>query len=396
LSAALLAATSAAALADDPPLCSGCQGLGLSASFLDANAPPELLLGWAESGEAPALRYQVRANLSADGTAEATGPAQTAGNATGAVVDVGLAAGRLENGTRVLVYAWAEESGVLRYRLGQNLDEKGAARWGEALSVPEQASIAGISGVGAALCDVDRNGQPDLVLAWTADGQGRYRIGYDHSTTAAARWSLALEVGGGEIHAGRGAGVACTNLDEDYAPELVFAWSGAGDAATLAYRTGRNLSSGGAAASWSEDQGEQALAGGSVQGSDLAAVRLGGSTKADLLYGWVTAEREQLAVVADPELVPPYEPTEEDLKAVGDEPTGFSVAAVKAQKAAGIYSPGMLVEHMDGFAKKAQSEAQLLEAINQGLEALRVPTAVKPELEQFLLQYYGVKGGAGL
>jgi hypothetical protein len=119
----------------------------------------------------------------------------------------------------------------------------------------------------------------------------------------------------------------------------------------------------------------------------------------DLLYGWLInneqGDRVQVACASNPALMPAYRPTEKDLDTVGDRPTGFFKAAVRAQITAGMYSPWYLVEHAKQFVKDPESVDELVILINQALDAIQppIPEEVRPELEECLLKYYGVRTG---
>lgn len=392
-------------------------GTGVAVTFLDKMDRPDAVTAWTEivqsgKGLKTGARYQVLYNLDAKGTASGVGKVLTVPGIERGDLGVGLAAGKIdEKKTPDFVYAWAAKVGGktrLYYITGLNMDENGNAAWGSINLVPDEAGEL-FAGLGASLWDVDRNGKTDLILGWAKSlgkgYEGKYRIGYDIGDSGkTSRWGPVLSLPGGPIQIGGwGIGLTCINAGGKPGPELIFSWVRPGKATPLlAYRIGRNLSPEGKSEEWSGDMGDHPMSNVKPRGAGLCAGRLDRGHPLDLLYGWVENDKKgcriRVACAGNPSITPAFTPTDKDFETVGDGPTGFSRAAVRAQITAGMYSPRFLVEHADQYVKDHKSVDELVKMIDLALDAIRppVPEKVKPELEQYLLKYYGVRKGVGL
>jgi hypothetical protein len=140
------------------------------------------------------------------------------------------------------------------YQVAWNLSTGGIpSRWSKTFYGPDLGNEQ--SGGGAAMADIDGNGQPDLVLMAIDNPQGAnsywYTIGWNMGTNGeVTSWSPIVKIGGlGNDN--KGGGAALADLDHNGKPELVL--MGIDDPAgpnRFWYRIGRNLDQTGKAESW--------------------------------------------------------------------------------------------------------------------------------------------------
>jgi hypothetical protein len=90
-------------------------------------------------------------------------------------------------------------AGGLAYRVGRGLDGTGAAeRWTRSLEVPVALGGVPLTGAAVALADVDGDGAPELLVAYTWNGSGAYLVGDGLDADGrAARWLGPYNTGSG-------------------------------------------------------------------------------------------------------------------------------------------------------------------------------------------------------
>lgn len=382
-------------------------GQGLAVFNLDTDPRSDVVLAWLGStASSQMVQYQVLYNMESNGYVEQSSEVRTLGIVDDRVIGTALTEGNIDAQEGVdLIFAWLQEGGRIRYRVGKNINVDGTVKWSDPLVAIHAGEKS--KGLGASLYDLDRNRKEDLILVWaeqTPDGYiGRYRIGFDlNDQGEATRWSDVhkVGVGGGNpvlSHQLQGMGLVVGNFDSDYKPELVVSWNDHGKLTnTLNYRTAYNLNSQGQTQGWSANQGQHAL-GKDVVAIDSSAARIGGMPKLDLAHVWISSSKQdftdRLVLVLDPQLTPYYRPTKVDLETVGDQYTGFSKAAVSIQKAAGIYSPAMLRDYVDAYVGDQKNMDDVIADIRFALDDLHppIPPEVGRELEGYLLGYYRLR-----
>ncbi|OSM07343.1 hypothetical protein [Magnetofaba australis] len=332
------------------------------------------------------------------------------GDIPGATAGVGLAAGKIDqNAAPDLLFAWLDEKGGIHYRVGMDADANGVAAWSDAISAPGQV-VGKSRGLGAAMAELTGNARPELVVAWGVvqpDGKARgyYRVGFDLDEKGAAKsWSepfpvangAALNTLGVEL---KGVGLTLENVDLNYALDLIFSWSAsAKGTGTLLMNVGLNLDAQGRARGWSDKVTPLPMVAIGGAGAGLASARVDNKPQPDFIAAWGAPQgfpggvREYVALNQEP--VPAYQPTEADLNTQGDETTGLSRASVNTQIAKGIYSPAMLEEYVRAHMTDTPIIPEQIEQVNRALDALAVDDTVRGELEALILQRLGIQSGA--
>lgn len=411
------------------------QPLAERIAFLDATLRPaaaghDLLVGWLPDERL--LGYRLLSGLHASGGIDGAGACRVAtlplpAAGLGLAWMAAPAGGTVSVPLVAAVLAERRAGGAvlpLHLLIGREPDGDGAIAWGRPEALPIDLPGAPLD-LALTAGDVDGDARPDLVLAALLPSPSgptlRYAVGLAADGRGLpASWSPWREVadpcGALPVRAaGLGAAIAQTTFNPR--PELLLTVLVAGDQA-LAARTlvGVNLDAGGSPEGWiARDQALGPAVTGACGLGSGAWTNPAGGTDVALMWADQTAAGAFgcLAVLRHVPLAPPYKPSAEELAAVGDEPNGLSVAAVKAQLAAGVRSPhqlrlrveAALVEwraaHATADSARAPGRAgrdELIQVIPGVLDGLQpaVPDAVRPELSRLIFSLYGLQPEVGL
>ncbi|MGH7491321.1 MAG: M66 family metalloprotease [bacterium] len=210
----------------------------------------------------------------------------------------GVAIGNIDNNAApdMVIMAYDNPAGPnsFRYRIGWNLNRDGIpTTWSGAPNTPwsSDVQVTGVGdegqGAGCRLLDLDGNGRPELILMAYDNPAGansfRYMVGLNLNVSGvAASWSGSIQVSG-VGNEGQGAGVACTNLDANARPEMVFmAYDNPAGPNSFRYKVGWNVNAAGVAASWSAAIQVDGV-GNEGQGADLDFVDLDANGRPEMI-----------------------------------------------------------------------------------------------------------------
>lgn len=242
---------------------------GAGAEIHDVNdgGVEDLVVSWVDDPSGGnSIKYEVGWTIdSSTGKASSWSGTKTAASNIGdSTQGHGVTMANLDgNSNPEMVVVWVDNpSGAnsLKYKVGWNIDTSGdASSWS---GTKTAASSIGdeTQGAGACLTNIDGTSNPELVVLWVDNPSGanslKYKVGFNiDSSGDAASWSSTKTQGqiGDET---QGAGVACTDLDENGSPDFVFGWNDnpSGDNKML-YRVGLNPDSNGDVSSWSNEEG---------------------------------------------------------------------------------------------------------------------------------------------
>lgn len=200
-----------------------------------------------------------------------------------------------------LVWTWVDNpsgNNFMYYRVGWDLKADGTvASWMDPQRRAGDAAIGPeVTGMGAALTNLDGNARPELVVSWVESvseaNRGYYRIGWNLDTSGVATsWSGNLTVSGELGWETQGTGIAIANLDTNSAPDMVFGWiDNPGGQNTARYKVAWNLNSSGSAASWSGNRNLSGAFGENDVDLDLAIAQMDGQGGPELITAWVRSQ----------------------------------------------------------------------------------------------------------
>lgn len=239
-------------------------GGGSKIGDVDGSGSPDRLVSWVDDPSGGnTIYYRIGWSLSAStGEPSSSSLTKTAFSGVGdSTAGLGSALGTAidGDGNQELVLAWIDDpsgSNTIYYRVGWDLDSFGnPSFWSTTKTV---ATIGHeTQGAGTCLTNLDSNADPELVVTWIDNPSGAnsllYKIGYNlDSNGNAASWSSTITQGSvGDEN--QGAGVTCTDLDENGATDLVFGFvdNPSGDN-RMYYRIGFNPGSDGSTSDWRE------------------------------------------------------------------------------------------------------------------------------------------------
>ena len=216
-----------------PGVGSEAQGAGMAFANLDSDPRPEMILMAYDNSAGTGTKYflyKIGWNVSASGVAANWSPVYQVAAVSAEAQGAGVAFVNLDSDPRpeMVLMAYNDVSGtkVFRYKIGWNVGTNGvAASWGSTIQVPGVGS--GAYGAGMAFVNLDGNPRPEIILMAYDNSTGtknlRYKIGWNVSTSGAATsWSPVYQVAGvsPEVQT-QGAGMAIVNLDSDPRPEMV-------------------------------------------------------------------------------------------------------------------------------------------------------------------------------
>ncbi len=241
-------------------------GADLALSNFDGAGQRDLIYAWVDDPSGGnTIYYRLLSNLdAATGQAGTVSATKTAFSGVGASTSgLALAVGSIDaTASPDLVVAWVDNpagENTIYFKVGWNVNNLGnAASWSATKTVGGGGVGWYSAGAGACLRNLDANARPDLVVAWVDDpsggNSGKFRIGWNLDALGnAAGWSSTKTVGGGTIgDTTAGAGLACTDADENGNADFLFGWvdNPSGDNRVY-YRIGWNPNAAGDPASWS-------------------------------------------------------------------------------------------------------------------------------------------------
>ena len=242
------------------------QGAGIAFVNLDSDPRPDMILmAYIDVSGTKYFRYKIGWNVSTSGVASTWSPVYQVAAVSAEAQGAGVAFVNLDGDPHpeMVLMAYNDVSGtkVFRYKIGWNVGTNGAAAsWGSTIQVPGVG--AGAYGAGIAFVNLDANPRPEIILMAYDNSTGsknlRYKIGWNAGTTGAATgWSPVHQVAGiSPEFRTEGAAMAFVNLDSDPRQEMVMTayerqyQEGFQGFPFFDFIIGRNINTGGIAASW--------------------------------------------------------------------------------------------------------------------------------------------------
>ncbi|RLC77027.1 MAG: hypothetical protein DRI61_12250, partial [Chloroflexi bacterium] len=207
------------------------------------------------------------------------------------------------NGVRDLVVAWMDNpagENNLRYAIAWDVDEEGEpSGWSSVYKVYGPWWGASTDYIGVAVADVNRNGRPDLVVAWIDDPEGAntayYRIGWDLDSQGAVQgWSsydksstYTISVDGNFYN--QGAGLDIADINNDGKLDMIFAWiDNPSGENTIYYRIGWGMGTDGRVV-WSDTKTSNYLdnIGHLSEGLAVTVGHFDNDDTYDIMFAWV-------------------------------------------------------------------------------------------------------------
>lgn len=233
---------------------------------IDGNGQADLLNAWAEdpSGANP-VYYRVRWNVDPN-TGQSTSETLTKtaladiGHAT---AGLGVALHDVDNSGRPdLVVAWVDDpsgDNYVYYRIGWNVNTAGdvTGGWSTGWTQVGGGPIGWYTqGLGVCLGNLDADERKELVVAWADDSLGanvvKYRVGANVNTAGGVTTWTQQDGPTGLASTNVGAGVACTDVNENGKADLAFSWANDNSGQNaIVYEVAYDVSSTGYRASWS-------------------------------------------------------------------------------------------------------------------------------------------------
>ena len=242
------------------------QGAGIAFVNLDSDPRPDMILmAYIDVSGTKYFRYKIGWNVSTSGVASTWSSVYQVAAVSAEAQGAGVAFVNLDGDPHpeMVLMAYNDVSGtkVFRYKIGWNVGTNGvAASWGSTIQVPGVG--AGAYGAGIAFVNLDANPRPEIILMAYDNSTGsknlRYKIGWNAGTTGAATgWSPVHQVAGiSPEFRTEGAAMAFVNLDSDPRQEMVMTayerqyQEGFQGFPFFDFIIGRNINTGGIAASW--------------------------------------------------------------------------------------------------------------------------------------------------
>ncbi len=277
-------------------------GAGFTSTNIDDNPKPDYFIAWVDAAinGSDTIYYKVAKNVDKNFANEEWGQTYRVYSPGSKTEGLGIAIGDINrNGKSDIIFVSIDNpdgENNIRYKIGWDLDEDGAvsANWSSRKTIySDKVHVGGSTdGAGVGLWDIDKNGVLDLLVAWADNPSG------DNTLYYVIFWNLdengdyesiseRIALPSGHYTTMEGVGVELTNLDEDPAPEFVYAFiDGIMSNNVIIYNVGWNLDGEGKTSSWSGFDARINYDN-SNDGMGVAVDRVDGDYTADLTFLWI-------------------------------------------------------------------------------------------------------------
>ena len=197
------------------------------------------------------------------------------------------------NGKQDYLITWIDDpnAGYIWYQIGWDMDKDGSAYW-DGSKYPSVEAGTAVSGLGAALTELNGNGKPELVVAWVENPSGNnnayYSVGWDIPADPGS-WSAKKQIPGWVGGSTEGVGLDIVDLSGDGHPEMFFGWiDNPGGVNHGHYRVGWDMDANGDIDNWwAEPKTITGAFGAADAGLGLTLADMDGGGGLDLIAAWV-------------------------------------------------------------------------------------------------------------